>query len=74
MVHDQRAESFVAIGSFLAAVALAFTSLLISKDHDIAAGVLMMCAQFLLLTAAIFGIDYKIGQQIRRYEKEREQT
>lgn len=74
MVHDKRAESFVAISSFLAAVALAFTSLLISKDHDIAAGVLMMCAQFLLLTAAIFGIDYKIGQQIRRYEKEREQT
>lgn len=74
MVHDKRAESFVAIGSFLAAVALAFTSLLISKDHDIAAGVLMMCAQFLLLTAAIFGIDYKIGQQIRRYENEREKT
>lgn len=74
MVHDKRAESIVAIGSFLAAVALAFTSLLISKDHDIAAGVLMMCAQFLLLTAAIFGIDYKIGQQIRRYENERDKT
>lgn len=64
----------MAIGSFLAAVALAFTSLLISEDHDIAAGVLMMCAQFLLLTAAIFGIDYKIGQQIRRYEEERDKT
>lgn len=64
----------MAIGSFLAAVALAFTSLLISKDHDIAAGVLMMCAQFLLLTAAIFGIDYKIGQQIRRYENERDKA
>jgi len=50
---------FVAVGAFLAAVALAFTSLMISKDHDIAAGVLMMCAQFLTLTAAIFGIDYK---------------
>lgn len=74
MVHDKRAESFVAIGSFLAAVALAFTSLLISEDHDIAAGVLMMCAQFLLLTAAIFGIDYKIGQQIRRYENERDKA
>lgn len=74
MVHDKRAESVVAIGSFLAAVALAFTSLLISEDHDIAAGVLMMCAQFLLLTAAIFGIDYKIGQQIRRYENERDKT
>lgn len=69
MVHDKRAESFVAISSFLAAVALAFTSLLISPDHDIAAGVLMMCAQFLLLTAAIFGIDYKIGQKLREYDE-----
>ncbi len=59
MVHDRRAEKFVAIGSFLAAVGLAFTSMVISHDHDIAAGVLMMCAQFLTLTATIFGIDYK---------------
>ena len=65
MVHDKRAESFVAIGSFLAAVALAFTSLLISPDHDIAAGVLMMCAQFLLLTATIFGLDYRISKLIK---------
>lgn len=70
MVHDKKVESFVAVGSFLAAVALAFTSLLISHDHDIAAGVLMMCAQFLMLTATIFGLDYKIGQRIRQYEKE----
>ena len=61
MVHDKKAESFVAIGSFLAAVVLAFTSLVISKEHDIAGGVLMMCAQFLMLTATIFGLDYKLG-------------
>lgn len=70
MVHDKKVESFVAVGSFLAAVALAFTSLLISHDHDIAAGVLMMCAQFLMLTATIFGLDYKIGQRIRQIEKD----
>ena len=52
-------EDLVAIGSFLAAVGLAFTSLIISENHDIASGVLMMCAQFLMLTATIFGIDYK---------------
>ena len=69
MVHDKKTESFVAVSSFLAAVALAFTSLIISKDHDIAAGVLMMCAQVLMLTATIFGLDYKIGQEIRRYER-----
>lgn len=64
-VTKNNAEIFVAIGSFLAAVGLAFVSLVISKDHDIAAGVLMMCAQFLTLTAAIFGLDYKF----RTYEK-----
>lgn len=71
MVHDKKVESFVAVSSFLAAVALAFTSLCISEDHDIAAGVLMMCAQFLMLTATIFGLDYKIGQQIQKFNKER---
>jgi len=56
---NRKAEKFVAVGSFLAAVALAFTSVIISEDHDVAAGVLMMCAQFLTLTATIFGINYK---------------
>ncbi len=70
MVHDKKVESFVAVGSFLAAVALAFTSLIISQDHDIAAGVLMMCAQFLMLTATIFGLDYKIGQKIQQLKRE----
>lgn len=65
MVHDKKAECFVAVGSFFAAVILAMTSLIISKDHDIAAGVLMMCAQFLTLTATIFGLDYKFS----RYDK-----
>ena len=60
------AEVIVAVGSFLAAVGLAFTSLMISKDHDIAAGVLMMCAQFLTLTAAIFGLDYKFKPWTKR--------
>lgn len=59
MENKRRHEKFVAICSFFAAVGLAFTSLVISEDHDIAAGVLMMCAQFLTLTATIFGIDYK---------------
>lgn len=67
MIRDKKVESSVAIGSFLAAVGLAFTSLCISKDHDIASGVLMMCAQFLMLTASIFGLDYKFSELIHRY-------
>ena len=69
MINDKKAECFVAIGSFLAAVALAFTSLCVSEDHDIAGGVLMMCAQFLLLTATIFGLDYHIIKRIGEKEK-----
>ena len=59
LTHGRKIEKMVAIGSFFSAVALAFTGLLISPNHDIASGVMMVCAQFLTLTATIFGIDYK---------------
>lgn len=63
--YERKTKLLVAVGSFLAAVLLAFTSVLISKDHDVASGVLMMCAQFLTLTATIFGIDYKFTQALK---------
>lgn len=63
--YERKTKLFVAVGSFLAAVLLAFTSVLISADHDVASGVLMMCAQFLTLTATIFGIDYKFSQFVK---------
>lgn len=71
IMHDRKSEKFVAVSSFIAAVGLAFTSLVISEDHDIASGVLMMCAQFLTLTATIFGIDYKFmnGEAGKRNSK-----
>lgn len=64
MVQDKRVESGVAIGSFLAAVAFAFTALAIRADHNLFANDLMMVAQFLMLTATIFGLDYKISSKI----------
>lgn len=66
MVNDSKVQSAVAIGSFMAAVAFAFTALVIHEDHRIIASDLMMVAQFLLLTATIFGLDYKITSIIRR--------
>lgn len=54
-------ERLTAVASFLAAVALAFTALFLSADNDIAAGCCMVIAQFLLLTASVFGLDYKLG-------------
>lgn len=68
MIQNKKAECFVAIGSFVAAVALAFTALLLSKDTSIDTSVLMMCAQFLMLTATIFGLDYKLGTFIRNQQ------
>ena len=63
-------EKAIAVGCFCAAVGLAFTSLIISPDHDIAAGVLMMCAQFLTLCATIIGVDYKFTQVLHRNQNE----
>ena len=67
--YERKTKLLVAVGSFLAAVLLAFTSVLISTDHDVASGVLMMCAQFLTLTATIFGIDYKFNQILKDGQK-----
>ena len=56
-----RFEKLLAGAAFLVAAALAFISLLISENNDIAAGVLMAIAQFLLLAASILHIDYKLS-------------
>lgn len=59
---SRKAEYVVALGSFMAAVAFAFVSLVISETHEVAAGNCTVIAQFLLLTASIFGIDYKLNR------------
>ncbi len=55
----RRLEKTIAALSFAVAVALAFTSMAISHDNDIAANVCLAIAQFLTLTATLLGIDYK---------------
>lgn len=67
MVQDKKVESTVAIGSFVAAVAFAFTALFVRANHEILAGDLMMVAQFLMLTATIFGLDYRISAKISQF-------
>lgn len=58
---NRRTEKFVAVGSFLVAVVFAFISLFIADSHEVAAGNCTIVAQFLLLTASLFGIDYKLN-------------
>lgn len=59
--RNRAIEYVIAIASFITAVALAFTSLIISEAHEVAAGNCSLVAQFLLLTASIFGLDYKLN-------------
>ena len=61
MPNSRRIEYTVAVASFVVAVSLAFISLWLSDEHEVAAGNCTLVAQFLLLTASIFGIDYKLN-------------
>ena len=61
MIKNRRIEYAIAIASFVAAVGFAFASLVISEAHTVAAGNCTVVAQFLILTASIFGIDYKLN-------------
>ena len=65
MKTDKRyLEKALAVASFCVAVALAFLSLLISEEHDIASNTMLVVAQFLTLTATILGIDYKFTTNV----------
>ena len=66
MENKRYLEKTVATASFLTAVALSFTSMAISEDHDIAANVLFVVAQFLTLTATLLGIDYKFASKAKQ--------
>jgi hypothetical protein len=60
--HHRLLERSLATASFIVAVALAFLSIIISEEHEIAGGNLMTVAQFLTFAATLLGIDYKFSQ------------
>lgn len=61
MFQKRKVEMSICIASFLQAVCLSYAGMMLSPEHDIAAGVCMVIAQFLLLCASIIGIDYKLN-------------
>lgn len=67
-------EYLVAVGSFVAAVVFAFVSLAIADAHEVAAGNCSVIAQFLILTASIFGIDYKLNSHGHTRNSEQQST
>lgn len=61
LFKNRRLEKGVAVASFLVACIFAFASLYLADFHEVAAGNCTVIAQFLLLTASLFGIDYKLN-------------
>lgn len=57
----RKLEKSISASSFVVAVALAFTSMIVREDNDITANVLLAMAQFLTLTCTLLGIDYKFN-------------
>ncbi len=74
MKQSRKIEYTVAVASFVAAVALSFVSLILADQHEVAAGNCTLVAQFLLLTASIFGIDYKYSSITYGRDKEGNQS
>ena len=62
MFKNRNIEAALAVASFVVATAFAFTSLALAESHEPGAGSCAIVAQFLLLTASILGIDYKLNQ------------
>lgn len=69
--HNRKYEMGLSTASFVVAVVLAFTGIYLHPEHDIAAGVCMVIAQFLILTASIIGIDYKLNHFGTSYKDEK---
>lgn len=66
MTDKRYIEKTIAVAAFIVAAALAFFSMAITEDHDVAANTLLAIAQFLTLCATIFGIDYKFTQILHK--------
>lgn len=72
MRSSRTIEYTVAVASFVAAMVFAFVSLAIADAHEVAAGNCSVVAQFLILTASIFGIDYKLNTHGSTRSKEQQ--
>lgn len=73
MASSRTVEYTVAVASFVAAMVFAFVSLAIADAHEVAAGNCSVVAQFLILTASIFGIDYKLNTHGKTNTRREEQ-
>ena len=62
MNSKERVQYITAVASFVAAVVFGLLGIILSTEHDPAGSILILVSQLLLLTASIFGIDYKFNK------------
>lgn len=59
--HQKESVEYAsAIVCIFSSISIGMSSIVISEQHDIAAGVLIFIAQLLLFAASIFHLNYKI--------------
>lgn len=61
MFRGKKIQLALAVAAFIVATALSFISIAIHDEHEIEAGTCMVIAQFLLFSASLLGIDYKLN-------------
>ena len=60
-IHQKEYVEYAsAIVCIFSSISIGMSSIVISEQHDIAAGVLIFIAQLLLFAASIFHLNYKI--------------
>lgn len=60
-IHQKESVEYAsAIVCIFSSISIGISSVIISTNHDIAAGVLILIAQLLLFAASVFHLNYKI--------------
>lgn len=60
-IHQKESVEYAsAVVCIFSAISIGISSVIISNNHDIAAGVLILIAQLLVFAASVFHLNYKI--------------
>lgn len=60
-IHQKESVEYAsAVVCIFSSISIGISSIIISTNHDIAAGVLILIAQLLLFAASVFHLNYKI--------------
>lgn len=60
-IHQKESVEYAsAVVCIFSSISIGISSIIISSNHDVAAGVLILIAQLLVFAASVFHLNYKI--------------